>query len=519
MNTGEQALQPRGNSANRHKFALYVGVVTAVTVIVISLLLWSLTIDTFVTRVRVQLDFPMKTGAAQSRHNDSLNAASQDGESLPPPSADEAALLVNANRRIAASIARLTTDEHLDDFTKEIAVGQALRSRVLNERDFDKLRGAIKVATRPGRAPTKVDLQIALTGCGTHDEIEFINRLANALANDLTHHATNNDAEKQISNWLTSLDQQLGAQHETHAGFTSLLQEELAAAIRKRNQFFELLPNLTSVQQGPQAAEDRSGRIQREIAQLRQQMQEQQAQFNWPANHPQILGYQTTIDNLTAELNQLRQRGGQRRIDNQFFMASSNNNRRDSLSDVLETIQLDELDRGELMVQRYIENLDAEKRSQLDLISQMREATGHLFHNTKSVRLERLELAHASEPMASMPSNRQLLSIALLATLLGGVLAWQYRPEMRIHKFRSTDHIAQTLGVPVVGTIRDKTSRPPARVKATILRSVFRVCEVLLIGVAILLVITMLAHSELFGLALRNPVEAVSKLVWTISPR
>lgn len=476
-----------------NRYRAYVWAIVATTVVLIALLAWPFSVNEFRTSGRVRI-------------------------SIDPTVLKEE----TTDQIIAMAVVKNTTRERVNQLLRETRGTTSVQSPVLADDQLAKIRDAIQVGTRPGRKINEVEIQLTLDGKGTRDEVDFVNRLCNSVAIDISSLPKTRSFEQLVTEWTKTLSDQISQQNIALNDSTVILKSQLATAAAAQQSIAQK-QSATAV-----AAEEEAIptiKLQHEISRLYLQIQRDKANFGLADDDPRISQYYDQIDELKEQLNQAHKNGNIARIVNPFRNASttvgsnlSGTNRTEynpidiSSVDYESSISLIEqmqkqLTRGHQLKQQTIESFRT--RLQLDA------------GRTDLIKIEQMDLARHSEPIGGTPNRGQFLLIAMVAFGLGGVVAWQFTPDMRIRKFRSAKHAESVLGLPVLGIIKTDGngvgSSQTAKKHAVVM--VIRFCEYAVLFLLSTLIIAMLVNSDIFGAMLNNPLQAISKFIWTIAPR
>ncbi len=71
--------------------------------------------------------------------------------------------------------------------------------------------------------------------------------------------------------------------------------------------------------------------------------------------------------------------------------------------------------------------------------------------------------ATVSIPVGGTPTGKSFMWLALIAGILGTVVALNYDPTLNIRRFRSLEHLQNCLGIPVVGSVRSRIAMQAPR--------------------------------------------------------
>lgn len=482
MNQSNSQNEARNKAGTRYR--AYVFAIVTTTVVLLALLLWPLSVDQFQASTEVRL---------------SIDPTMLDGNS--------------ANQMIAQAVVRNTKDERLSQLLSEVRGKVATTSKFLNESQSNQIRDAIKVGTRSDKKSNGIELQLSFVGSGTQDEIEFVNRLANAVAADVSLARSTAHVDQALSQWKSNLVGQLQQQGQALMDANQLLKGQLVTAIN--NGTPSVNEQIVPGNQGPND-EISSITLQQQISQLYIEIEKQKSDNFWDDTHPTIVQMNQQVRQLREQLNQSYQSGSSTRIKNPFMNASMSN----QLDAATNSASIGELETSLQILEQINREVVLNAQTQIDSVEKFHNELSSLTSRSELIRLDKIMLASSADPIGGAPNSQQLLFIFLMAIGLGSVFAWQIDPMSRTQRIRSAEHAESVLGVPTIGVLTSTESlNQHNESKQRWFSMLFKGFEYILLFLVVALVIATLVNSEIFAALMSNPFQAISKVIWMLTPR
>ena len=371
------------------------------------------------------------------------------------------------------SLARLTTDERLDQAVADVGRYTTITSNVLSNVDRSVLHDRLRIRMHQTNEPTQIAITLELVGNGSADEIQLVNQLASGLFSELGVEAERSRvqiARQKIVDELSRIDQLVGNQiQDIESG---------------------LLPQLESV----------DVQLNSVISLLEREQFETAAQNQVNSQRP-------AGSTSTAEQGSVAD-GGSQRVRNTHFASATQQ---------VDSAAVSRL-RG-VSNQRAILSADQLKRALESVRFQHKE----LFNGVQGLGAEAsgvapvtlLEISRASTslPIGGMPTMAQIILLLMSSLLVGGAVAALLDPSVSFRPFASQDELTESTRLPVIAAVSKipRKSEPSIGIGQKGLAVVLRACEIFLMLVALLLVGSALLKSGFLPEFLNNPFHAAAR--------
>ncbi len=502
--TGKLAERPGG-------MKLYAWIVTTSTLLLLGLLLWPLSVDSFRSTARFQLSYRTDSGLEKA----------------------------TLNRQVVAALREQTSPEQLAGLISGLK--SRVTSSLLRSSDAEQLQQAISIRVRLGESANSVDYQIVLEGSGSQDELEFLNTLVVKINDYL-------DTRLNQNNAIRVVDQLTDDFSKYHSGVVSQMATQVNDVMQRietvRNDIQIISSDLSSYQPGTPATASRRplGRIQEsgsrdELARLVSEKRDLLARPGMTPYHWQVTALQKQIENIRNAQPQSPAGGGGFQVPdgsqgglvkNQFASGSRSQGEQDgAVSAPLFDASLTRIMDGIRMI-----NLQGPQRELASLGRQMEDSgenaqtlAGRLNRSAKSslivhspVSLNDFQRAASSQPVGGVPTGSNFLWLVVVSGLIGGVVALNFDPALKIRRFRTIAQMQNKLGLPVIGMVRSiQTMRQPRSIKRQSAASIVKFCEWTLLGIGVLLLVAAILNSHVAAAFLENPFHGITRTVWMLT--
>ena len=356
------------------------------------------------------------------------------------------------------SLARLTTDQRLDQAVAEIGKATVISSPLLTEVDRETLQNQLRIRLHQTSEARRIAISLELVGRGSNDEIELVNHLASGLVSELgveADRARVAQSRQQLADELERIDRQVGNQQQ---------------GIRT-----DLIPQL------------------------------EQVEFKLE----QIIAGMGQRQPLTPNPSPVsRDDGSTRRVVNAHLASASQAMAQPGISE----LQAVSTERALLTAERLARSLEAIGEQNRSLMDEIRRAP--VEAETESpVRLVDFRRAQQSLPIGGTPTLTQIVLLLFSAMLVGGAISMLLDPAVSFQPFMSAEQLTESTGIPVIGSV-SKLSRRSEGIhwSQQALAVVLRCCEIFLVVAAFILVGSSLMKAGFLPEFFSNPFHAAARL-------
>ena len=486
---------------------LYAWIVTTSTLLLVGLLLWPMSVNTFRSTARFQVSYRPDSGLEKS----------------------------SISRKVVAALRDQTSPANINDLLQHLDT--RITSPLLTSADVERLREAISIRGRLGDSANSVDYQIVLQGSGSADEIEFLNTLVIRVNAALDAQLNESNAREvidrltgQFTRWHAEVVQQMAGQ----------VDDVLNSLETARNDIQIITNDLTGYQQVQAGSGSRSplGRADRndDASQLQLLKSEKERLLSQPGMtpfHAEVTAVQEQIERLQNSGTTSSGGGGSfqvpgnsqgKIIQNQFAPGIQSGQRRESptfdssLTRIVDGIRMVNLEVPGRKLSELRTQIGESHSNAETLAGRMGQAARNDLDVVSPLTLTDFQRAASSAPVGGVPTGQNFLWLGIFAGLIGAAVAMNFDPSLKKRKFRSLAQMQNKLGLPVVGMVRSiQTIRQPRSIRRQTATSMVKFCEWTLLGIGVLLVVAALLNSQVAGAFLENPFHGITRTVWMLT--
>ena len=493
-----QSTNARAQRIRGKRSRLYVFGITALTVFLAVAVVWPLRVKEFKSTAAVQLNVHKNIAYSEAHVKSGL----------------------------MTTVAKLLSDEGLDEAIQTIGTSTSIQSRLLTEIDKTKLREKLQIKLLKSPRPIDVRISVELVGGGSSDETKLVNHLATKIISEFSTETTRVTADRKKLQIRKEIERLVNGINVDYGLVLKQLQKDIDTArgqldIAKNQCATESVSSRISMREA-EVPTGSTPEIQKLEFQARQLMESQ----NLTEFHPEVMAIRQKIEKLkstpnvtnSASQSNIQNHGDRQVIKNQFISASAkkeipvvDNSGFRKILDQLNIIELSKIRNRLASLEKTVEFTSAKQRETLGKI----EAVDGLQRDGQpNVELADIRLAKRSIPIGGSPTLPQTLLLLVSSLLMAAAVATLFNPAASYKPFSSTEQLTEETGLPVIGSIQksDQQTKTAVPKSQFAILCVVRACEVFLILAAIILIASAMLRSGFIGQFLDNPFHAIAKI-------